>query len=98
MYIGYDRRFASEDFAAAAAEVIAGNGIKVLLSPTPFLRLLFLSVLSAKRPGVELPSLPATTRKNGMVSNSVKQPVKAPRQKLPPELKNTLTLLSARIK
>ena len=33
VYIGYDRRFASEDFAAAAAEVIAGNGIKVLLSP-----------------------------------------------------------------
>ena len=40
IYIGYDHRFASEDFAAAAAEVIAGNGIKVYLSPkaipTPF--------------------------------------------------------------
>ena len=40
VYIGYDRRFASEDFAAAAAEVLAGNGIHVLLSPkaipTPF--------------------------------------------------------------
>ena len=40
IYIGYDHRFASEDFAAAAAEVIAGNGIKVFLSPkaipTPF--------------------------------------------------------------
>jgi alpha-D-glucose phosphate-specific phosphoglucomutase len=40
VYIGYDRRFASEDFAAAAAEVIAANGIKVYLSPkaipTPF--------------------------------------------------------------
>ena len=40
IYIGYDRRFASEDFAAAAAEVLAGNGIKVYLSPkaipTPF--------------------------------------------------------------
>lgn len=37
--IGYDNRFASEDFAAAAAEVIAGNGIKVYLcsraTPTP---------------------------------------------------------------
>lgn len=37
--IGYDTRFASEDFAAAAAEVIAGNSIKVLLcskaAPTP---------------------------------------------------------------
>ncbi len=31
--IGYDTRFASEDFAAAAAEVIAGNGIKVYLAP-----------------------------------------------------------------
>ena len=40
VYIGYDHRFASEDFAAAAAEVMAGNGIKVYLSPkaipTPF--------------------------------------------------------------
>jgi len=33
VYIGYDHRFASEDFAAAAAEVIAGNDIKVALSP-----------------------------------------------------------------
>jgi alpha-D-glucose phosphate-specific phosphoglucomutase len=37
--IGYDTRFASEDFAAASAEVITGNGIKVYLcekaTPTP---------------------------------------------------------------
>jgi alpha-D-glucose phosphate-specific phosphoglucomutase len=31
--IGYDTRFASEDFAAAAAEVIAASGIKVYLTP-----------------------------------------------------------------
>ena len=31
--IGYDNRFTSEDFAAAAAEVVAGNGIKVYLCP-----------------------------------------------------------------
>jgi phosphomannomutase len=31
--IGYDTRFASEDFAAATAEIIAGNGIKVYLTP-----------------------------------------------------------------
>jgi len=40
VFIGYDRRFASEDFAATAAEVMAGNGVKVFLSPkaipTPF--------------------------------------------------------------
>ncbi|MBC8274831.1 MAG: phosphoglucomutase/phosphomannomutase family protein [Chloroflexi bacterium] len=39
LVIGYDTRFASEDFAAAAAEVIAGNKIKVTLcskvAPTP---------------------------------------------------------------
>src|SRR4030042_1483423 len=35
LVIGYDTRFASEDFAAAAAEVLAGNGIKVYLSPQP---------------------------------------------------------------
>ncbi|MCX6004485.1 MAG: phosphoglucomutase/phosphomannomutase family protein, partial [Chloroflexi bacterium] len=33
LVIGYDTRFASEDFAAAAAEVLAGNGIKVYLFP-----------------------------------------------------------------
>jgi len=39
LVIGYDTRFASEDFAAAAAEVVAGNGIRVYLcsgaTPTP---------------------------------------------------------------
>jgi alpha-D-glucose phosphate-specific phosphoglucomutase len=39
LIIGYDTRFASEDFAGAAAEVVAGNGIKVFLcdraTPTP---------------------------------------------------------------
>jgi len=39
LVIGYDTRFASEDFAAAAAEVIAANNIKVHLclkpAPTP---------------------------------------------------------------
>ena len=39
LVIGYDTRFASEDFAAATAEVIAGNKIKVRLcsqsAPTP---------------------------------------------------------------
>ncbi|MFC2069050.1 phosphoglucomutase/phosphomannomutase family protein, partial [Chloroflexota bacterium] len=33
LIIGYDTRFASEDFASTAAEVIAGNGIKVYLCP-----------------------------------------------------------------
>lgn len=37
--VGFDKRFASEDFAAAAAEVLAGNGLAVLLTedatPTP---------------------------------------------------------------
>lgn len=35
--IGYDKRFASEHFAAAAAEVLAANGLKVWLTdgPTP---------------------------------------------------------------
>ena len=39
LVIGYDTRFGSEDFAAAAAEVVAANGIKVYLcrkaTPTP---------------------------------------------------------------
>ena len=39
MVIGYDTRFSSENFAAAAAEVVAANGIKVYLcenaAPTP---------------------------------------------------------------
>lgn len=39
LIVGYDARYASEDFAAAVAEVVAGYGIKVMLSsvlcPTP---------------------------------------------------------------
>ena len=37
LLLGYDTRFASEDFAAAVAEVVAANGIKVNLCdrPTP---------------------------------------------------------------
>ncbi len=39
LVIGYDTRFASEDFAAATAEVMAGNGIRAYLcdraAPTP---------------------------------------------------------------
>jgi phosphomannomutase len=39
LVVGFDTRFASEDFAAAAAEVLAGNGVPVLLcsraAPTP---------------------------------------------------------------
>ena len=39
--VGYDTRFASEEFAAATAEVLAGNGLRVLLcsqaTPTPVL-------------------------------------------------------------
>ncbi len=41
LIIGYDTRFASEDFAAAAAEVVAANGIKAYLchktTPTPII-------------------------------------------------------------
>ncbi len=33
LIIGYDTRFASEDFASAVAEVVAGNRIKVCLCP-----------------------------------------------------------------
>jgi alpha-D-glucose phosphate-specific phosphoglucomutase len=33
LIIGFDTRFASEDFAAASAEVVAANGIKVYLCP-----------------------------------------------------------------
>jgi len=37
--VGYDKRFGSEEFAASAAEVLAGHGLQVLLtdgpSPTP---------------------------------------------------------------
>jgi len=35
LIIGYDTRLASEDFAAAAAEVAAANGVKVYLCPQP---------------------------------------------------------------
>jgi phosphomannomutase len=34
LVVGYDTRFASEDFAAAVAEVVAGHGIRVYLTET----------------------------------------------------------------
>ncbi len=52
LIIGYDTRFASEDFAAACAEVLAANGVPVLLcsgaTPTPVISY---SVLSRKKAG-----------------------------------------------
>jgi alpha-D-glucose phosphate-specific phosphoglucomutase len=33
--VGHDRRFSAEHFAAAACEVLAGNGFQVLLTPGP---------------------------------------------------------------
>ena len=52
LIIGYDTRFASEDFASAAAEVVAGNGIKVYLcpkaTPTPVISF---SILAQKAGG-----------------------------------------------
>ncbi|GAB4565124.1 MAG: phosphoglucomutase/phosphomannomutase family protein [Anaerolineae bacterium] len=50
--VGYDRRFLSEHFAAAVAEVLAGNGIRVYLTegatPTPVISY---SVLAQKAAG-----------------------------------------------
>jgi alpha-D-glucose phosphate-specific phosphoglucomutase len=52
LVIGYDTRFASEDFAAAAAEVVAANAVRVYLcptaSPTPVISL---SVVTQKAGG-----------------------------------------------
>src|SRR6185503_11161496 len=33
--VGYDRRFFSDEFARCAAEILAGNGFQVVLTPTP---------------------------------------------------------------
>ncbi|MBN1586424.1 MAG: phosphoglucomutase/phosphomannomutase family protein [Candidatus Omnitrophica bacterium] len=35
MVVGFDRRFLSEEFAQTVAEVLAGNGIEILLSDSP---------------------------------------------------------------
>ena len=35
MVVGYDRRFLSDAFARRAAEVFAGNGFQVILTPEP---------------------------------------------------------------
>lgn len=52
LVVGYDTRFASEDFAAAIAEVVAANGIKVYLckkpAPTPVVSF---SILDRKAAG-----------------------------------------------
>ncbi|MDP2919963.1 MAG: phosphoglucomutase/phosphomannomutase family protein [Dehalococcoidia bacterium] len=49
--IGYDYRFASEDFAATCAEVMAGNGIRTWLSPKAIPTPQVVFTLLAKRAG-----------------------------------------------
>ena len=55
LVVGYDTRFASEDFAAETAQVLAGNGVKVYLSnkaaPTPTVTY---NILSAKAAGAAI--------------------------------------------
>ena len=51
LIIGYDTRFASEDFASTAAGVIAGNGIKVYLCPRATPTPLISFGVSAKKAG-----------------------------------------------
>jgi len=56
MVVGYDMRFRSEDFAAAVAEVLAGNGIRTYLSkiaaPTPVLSYAILPLKAAGGIGI----------------------------------------------
>ncbi|MBM3189121.1 MAG: phosphoglucomutase/phosphomannomutase family protein [Chloroflexi bacterium] len=51
MVVGYDMRFLSEDFAMAAAEVLAGNGVRAYLAkvpaPTPVLSYAILPLKAA---------------------------------------------------
>ena len=51
--IGYDTRFMSEDFAAMAAEVMTGNGIKTFLGvrtiPTPVVTFAILQGQTGRR-------------------------------------------------
>ena len=51
LVVGYDTRFASEDFAAAVAEVVAANGIPVYLceraAPTPAVSYMVISLKAA---------------------------------------------------
>jgi len=67
--IGYDKRFLSEDFAKAAAEVMAGNGFKVVLTdkatPTPVISY---SVISNKAIG----AINITASHNPPVDNGYK--------------------------
>ncbi|MBI4336700.1 MAG: phosphoglucomutase/phosphomannomutase family protein [Chloroflexi bacterium] len=65
--IGYDTRFASEDFAAAVAEVMAGNGLRVVLcdraTPTPVVSY-YVAVLDAAA-GVAITASHNPARWNG---------------------------------
>ena len=94
VYIGYDRRFASEDFAAAAAEVVAGNGIHVLLSPkaipTPFVSF---GVITQKTGAVSR-LRPAITPPDGTVSNSARKRARRFHPRFRSMLKNTSTARS----
>ncbi len=81
LVVGYDTRFASEDFAAAVAEVVAANGIKVYLcdraTPTPVVSYTILD----KGPAARSSSPPATTRRSGTASSTSRSTPAAPRRR-----------------
>jgi phosphomannomutase len=62
--VGYDKRFASEFFAAAAAEVLAGNGFRVYLTdgatPTPVISYSVISKRAAGAVNITASHNPAT--------------------------------------
>ena len=64
MVVGHDTRFVSENFAAAAAEVLAGNGIKALLvnkaTPTPVISYAILAHKTAGAINITASHNPAT--------------------------------------
>ena len=67
--VGHDRRFSAEHFAATAAEVLAGNGFRVLLTPGPTpTPVISYSVTGQQGRGGASTSPPATTRPKIAVS------------------------------
>jgi phosphomannomutase len=79
LIIGYDTRFASEDFAQTAAEVASGNGIKVYLTPMATPTPVVSYGVQYKKAGG---AIVITASPNGMVSSINPRPVPARQLKL----------------
>ena len=96
LIIGYDTRFASEDFAAAAAEVTAANGIKAYLcpkaTPTPIIAF---AILMKKAAGAIIITASHNPAKWNGLKYRMEQAMSAPPQAIAEVERHILDILAS---